>query len=102
MRGEKVARIYFEDFRLLVIRHAREIEAAAPESHSPEWFLLRYLRRIIKAAEAPTSPGRVEGSIRSLIRFYVDNVDAGSDMGERCNFIYKEYRRTLRENQEQE
>jgi hypothetical protein len=97
-----MARIYFEDFRLLVIRHAKEIEAAAPESHSPEWFLLRYLRRIIKAAEEPASPGRVEGSIRSLIRFYVDNIDANSNLGERCTFIYEEYRKTLRENQEKE
>ena len=97
-----MARIYFEDFRLLVIRQAREIEAAVPESHTPEWFLVRYLRRIIKAAEEPTSPGRVEGSMRSLIRFYVDNIDAKSHMGERCTFIYEEYRKTLRENQEKD
>jgi hypothetical protein len=95
-----MARIYFEDFRLLVMRHAKEIETAAPELQSPEWFLLRYLRRIIKAAEEPASPGSVEGSMRSLIRFYVDNIDASSDMGERCMFIYEEYRKTLRENQE--
>lgn len=96
-------KIYFEDFRLTVVRHTREIESSAPESHSMEWFLLKYLRHIIKATEAePVSPGRVEGSVRSLIRFYVDNIEENSDMGERCTAIYEQYRKTLRENQEKE
>jgi len=97
-----MSRIYFEDFRLLVIRHVREMEAEKPESHSPEWFLLKYLRRIAKTAEGPVSPNRVEGSLRSLIRFYVDNIDETSDMGRRCTAIYEAYRKTLRENREQE
>lgn len=96
-------KVYFEDFRLTVVRHTREIESIAPESHSMEWFLLKYLRRIIKATqEEPVSPGRVEGTVRSLIRFYVDNIEENSDMGERCTTIYEEYRKTLRENQEKE
>lgn len=96
-------KIYFEDFRLTVVRHAREIESYAPESHSMEWFLLKYLRRIIKATEAePVSPGQLEGTVRSLIRFYVDNIEENSDMGERCTAIYEQYRKTLRENQEKE
>jgi len=96
-------RIYFEDFRLTVVRHTREIESSAPASHSTEWFLLKYLRRIIKAAEAePVSPVQVEGTMRSLIRFYVDNIEESSDMGERCIAIYEQYRKTLRENQEKE
>lgn len=95
-------RVYFEDFRLLVIRHAREIEAAGVEAHSTEWFLLRYLRRIIKSAEEPVSPGRVEGGLRSLIRFYVDNLEENSELGQRCTDIYDAYRKTLRENQERQ
>jgi len=94
--------IYFEDFRLLVVRHTREIEAGGAEAHSTEWFLLRYLRRIIKATEEPASPSRVEGCLRSLIRFYVDNLDENSDLGQRCTDIYDAYRKTLRENQERE
>ncbi len=96
-------RIYFEDFRMTVIRHTREIEAISPETHSMEWFLLKYLRRIIKATgEEPVLPGRVEGTMRSLIRFYVDNLEENSAMGERCTDIYDQYRKTLRENQEKE
>jgi len=95
-------KIYFEDFRLLVIRHTKEIEAGTPESHSMEWFLLRYLRRIIKSVEEPASPGRVEGCLRSLVRFYVDNVEETSDTGRRCTEIYEAYRKTLRESQEKE
>lgn len=97
-----MARIYFEDFRLLVLQHAREIESVVAGSHTPEWFLLRYLRRIARAAAEPDSPGRIEGSMRSLIRFYVDNLDAGSDLGQRCTLLYEEYRRTLRERREPE
>ncbi|MEJ2761980.1 MAG: hypothetical protein P8126_10775 [Gammaproteobacteria bacterium] len=97
-----MARIYFEDFRLLVVRHVKEMEAEMAESHSPEWFLLGYLRRIAKAAEEPVSPNRVEGSLRSLIRFYVDNVEEASDPGRRCTLIYEAYRKTLRENRERE
>jgi len=40
--------------------------------------------------------------MRSLIRFYVDNIEESSDMGERCIAIYEQYRKTLRENQEKE
>jgi hypothetical protein len=94
--------IYFEDFRLLVYRHAREIEKGGPEAHTMEWFLARYLRRIIKAAEEPASPNRIEGTLRSLIRFYVDNLDENSDLGRRCTDIYEAYRKTIRESREQE
>jgi len=94
--------IYFEDFRQVVVRHAREIEETLqPEPHSTEWFLLKYLRRIVKVTGGEgVSPSQVEGTVRSLIRFYVDNIDENSDTGERCTHIYEEYRRTLREHQE--
>jgi hypothetical protein len=31
-----------------------------------------------------------------MIRFYVDNIDEQSELGDRCQKIYAEYRRTLR------
>ena len=46
-----MAEIYFGDFRVVVNRHIKEIEADNPESHSIEWFLLKYLRRIVKYAD---------------------------------------------------
>ncbi len=91
-----MAEIYFGDFRVVVNRHIKEIEADNPESHSIEWFLLKYLRRIVKYADVPPSPGRIDNSIRALISFYVDNVETNSPLGERCTEIYEEYRKTLR------
>ena len=92
---------YFEDFRLLVIRHIREVEAENPAYQSTEWFLLRYLKRIEKTTEPPASPGRVDNSMRALIRFYVDMIEERSQHGERCRMINEEYRKTLRASQEQ-
>ncbi|MGH8120806.1 MAG: hypothetical protein ACRESK_09350 [Gammaproteobacteria bacterium] len=92
--------IYFGEFRLTVIRHIREIEAGSPESHTTEWFLLKYLRRIEKNANPPTIPGRMENSMRGMIRFYVDQIDERTALGERCRLIYDAYVRTLRESKE--
>lgn len=92
--------IYFGDFRRVVINHYKEIEAENPGFQSTEWFLLRYLRKIEKFTNPPTSPGKVEGSMRGFIRFYVDSVDEKSPLGERCINIYDEYRKTLRESRE--
>jgi len=91
--------IYFGEFREIVIRHIRSIESVRPEYQSTEWFLLRYLTRIEKNANPPTSPGRIENSMRALIRFYVDQVDEHSELGEICRQINAEYRRTLRREQ---
>lgn len=93
--------IYFGEFRLVLIQHIREIEAVNPPYQSTEWFLLRYLKRIEKTVEPPASPGRVDNSIRALIRFYVDMIDEQSQLGERCRIINEEYRKTLRMRQEQ-
>jgi hypothetical protein len=90
-----MAEIYFGDFRVVVINHIKEIDATGPESHSPEWFLLRYLRRIVKNTEPPSLPGRVESSVRALIRFYLDNIDEKSELGDRCLRIYEDYRKTV-------
>ena len=91
-----MAEIYFGDFRAVVNRHIKEIEAENMESHTIEWFLLKYLRRIVKHTDVPASPGRIENSIRALVSFYVDNIDTNSPLGERCSEIYEEYRKTLR------
>ena len=66
--------IYFDDFRTYVIQHMKQIETIDYELDSIEWFLLRYLRRIVTSIESESGTGRVEGSMRSLVRFYVDNM----------------------------
>ena len=93
-------KIYFGDFRVYVIEHIKAIEAQEPEHQSTEWFLLRYLRKIEKNSNLPTTPGKVEGCMRGLIRFYVDTIDENSELGDRCVKIYTEYRKTLRFSQE--
>jgi hypothetical protein len=93
-------KIYFGNFRIYVIEHIKAIEAQNPGHQSTEWFLLRYLGKIAKNSNPPTTPGRVEGSMRGLIRFYVDTIDENSELGDRCIKIYAEYRKTLRFNQE--
>ena len=92
--------IYFGDFRIYVIEHIRAIEAQSPKFQSTEWFLLRYLRKIEKNSNPPTTHGRVEGCMRGLIRFYVDVIDEDTELGDRCKKIYAEYRKTLRFSQE--
>jgi len=92
--------IYFGDFRIYVIEHIRTIEAQNPEYQSTEWFLLRYLRKIEKNSNPPTTRSKVEGCMRGLIRFYVDVIDEDSGLGDCCKKVYAEYRKTLRFNQE--
>lgn len=89
--------IYFGDFRNVVIYHYKEIMAENPDYQSTEWFLLRYLKRIEQNTCPPTTPEKVENSMRGLIRFYVDMVDEKSALGERCLRIYDEYKKTVRE-----
>jgi hypothetical protein len=92
--------IYFDDFRVYVIEHIKAIESQNPEYQSTEWFLLRYLSRLEKRLNPPTTPGKVEGSMRGLVRFYVDMIDEDSELGDRCKKIYTKYRETLRYSQE--
>jgi len=93
--------IYFDELRLIVIRHIREIEALGPENQSTEWYLLKYLNRITKNALLPATPGRMENCMRGFIRFYVDNIDEQSLLGERCRNIYAVYKKTLRSTREE-
>jgi hypothetical protein len=92
--------IYFGEFRKIVVLHIREIGERNPEYQSTEWFLLQYLKRIEKNTIPPASFGKVENSMRALIRFYVDMIDERSELGERCRLINGEYRRVLRKEQE--
>ncbi len=88
-------KIYFGDFRLYVIGQIKEIKQVEIEAYTTEWFLLRYLKKITKVTEGRTEYFRVEGPVRSLIRFYVDNIDEDSELGERCRKIHSEYRKVL-------
>jgi len=88
--------IHFGAFRTYVIHRMREIEALDYEVDSVEWFLLRYLRQLVKSIESEQPDGRVDGRMRSLVRFYVDNIDQHSELGEQCMAIHEEYRKSLR------
>lgn len=92
--------IYFGEFRLVVIQHIKEIEADDPPYQSTEWYLIKYLKRIARTVNPPASRGRVDNSMRALIRFYVDRVEEKSDLGERCKRINEEYRKAIRKDQE--
>jgi hypothetical protein len=92
--------IYFGDFHDYVLEHIKDIESNELDSYTTEWFLVRYLKRITKVTIAGNlEHSRVEGLMRSLIRFYVDNVEEQSDLGERCLKIHNKYRTTIRKQQ---
>lgn len=92
-------KIYFGDFQLYIKEHIKEIQKDEIEAYTIEWFLVRYLKRISKVTEGKKEYTFVEGPVRSLIRFYVDNIDEQSELGERCRKIHHEYRKLLREKQ---
>ena len=91
--------IFFGDFRKFVIQYVILIDKQSFDVDSIEWFLLKYLRRVVKNTEPEDAAGRVESSMRSLMRFYVDNIDEKSETGDHCIKIYEEYRKTLRHSQ---
>jgi len=91
--------IFFGDFRKFVIQYVILIDKQDFGVDSIEWFLLKYLRRVVKSTESEDAAGRVESSMRSLMRFYVDNIDEKSENGDHCIKIYEEYRKTLRHRQ---
>ena len=92
-------KIYFGDFRVYVIEHIKAIQENEIEAYTIEWFLIRYLKKITRVTEGSTEYNHVEGTVRSLIRFYVDNIDEQSELGERCRKIHEEYRKLLCEKQ---
>ena len=89
--------VYFGDFRTYVIEHIKEIQKTDIEAYTTEWFLIRYLNKITKVSEGTKDYDHVEGPIRSLIRYYVDNINEKSELGERCLKIHQEYRKLLRQ-----
>ncbi|NNE38715.1 MAG: hypothetical protein HKN08_10465 [Gammaproteobacteria bacterium] len=95
-----MSNIHFDSLRVMVSDYIKQISRTDPESHSTEWFLLKYLRRIEKKTEPPSRTGQVEGTIRSMVRFYVDNIDEKSDLGDICIKIYNEHRKVLRQYQD--
>lgn len=97
-----MSEIYFDYLRSLVNEYINDLKSREPESHSLEWFLLKYLRRIEKTSQTPAVPGQVEGAVRSLVRFYVDNIEENSELGDLCTRVYNAYHRVLREHQEKQ
>ena len=93
-------KVYFGDFHVLVCEHQREIQQQDPEAYSPEWFLLRYLTRIMKATQGTAELWQVQSSINSLVRFYLDNIEQDSEHGRMCQSIYLAFRKTMKENRE--
>ncbi len=87
---------HFDEFRVVLVRHIKELEAHKPDAQTTPWYLLRYMRRIHSKVVVSTSPREVENTIRALIRFYLDAIDAGSELEERCKQIIEFHRRSLR------
>jgi hypothetical protein len=86
-------KIYVGDFHEYVTEQIRDLENPDLESYTTEWFLIRYLKKITKVTiEGNLEYTRIEGPMRSLIRFYVDNVDESSELGERCIKIHNKFR----------
>jgi hypothetical protein len=87
---------HFDEFRLVVVRQIKELKALGPGAQTTEWYLLRYMQRIHAKVVVSNSPRDVENTIRALIRFYLDAVDEGSELEERCKEVLKFHRRSLR------
>lgn len=88
-------KIYFGDLRSVVVEHMQAIRQAEIEAYSTEWFLLKYLKRIAHLSNDIHRSHEVDGSIRSLMRFYVDNIEEQSELGHRCQHIHRQYRESL-------
>lgn len=88
-------KIYFGDFHVFVKAELKTLKDEEPESYSIEWFLMRYLKRIVKESESNLEPWRVDRSIRQMVRFYLDNIEESSPNGLRCRRIHEEYRKTI-------
>ena len=88
-------KIYFGNFHLFVKAELKALKDEEPESYSIEWFLIRYIKRIVKESESSLEPWRIDRTIRQMVRFYLDNIDEKSPNGERCRRIHEEYRKTI-------
>jgi uncharacterized protein (UPF0305 family) len=88
-------KIYFGDLRIVIVEHINEIKQQDIEAYSTEWFLLKYLQRLSVSTNELSRSHEVEGSMRALMRFYVDNIEERSDLARRCKHIHSKYRETL-------
>ena len=87
---------HFNEFRLVLVAQIRELSAFEPEHQTTAWYLLKYFRRIHKKVTVLTLAREVENTVRALIRFYVDKIDEGSELEERCKHLLRSHRRSLR------
>jgi hypothetical protein len=86
----------FVEFRELLQRHVRELEASYPERYSETWYFLRYVRRVRRRAHAGDSPRDCAGAMRGLTRYYVDAVADDSPLAARFEEILECHRYALR------
>ena len=87
------------DFRAVLARHVRDLTATQPGRETAAWFFLRYLRHLQRRAEQSTSARACAGTMRGLLRFYVDRIETGSDLAWRFEEVQEAYRRALRHEQ---
>ena len=88
--------IPFDEFRVVLVRHIKELTVLRPDDQTTAWYLLKYMRRIHAKVIVSTSPREVENTIRALLRFYLDAVDEGTDLERRCKEVMKFHRRSVR------
>ncbi len=86
----------FVEFRELLQRHVRELEADYPERYSHAWYFLRYVKRVRTRAIAGDSPRDCASAMRGLTRYYVDAVEDGSPLALRFEEILECHRYALR------
>ena len=86
----------FDEFRLVVAKHVKELTNAGLIDQSTDWYCLKYLRRVQRRINQSSSPRDVENTIRALIRFYLDSIDEKSPLGDRCQEVLYYHRRALR------
>ena len=83
------------EFRESVARHIKELERSEFDRYSTEWFFLRYLKRVARQAEQVGLAREISG-MSGLTRYYVDRIEAGSDLATRFEEILDAHRHALR------
>ena len=84
------------EFRELLVRTVRELEDERFEANSPEWYFLRYVRRLRNTAEKQESAADCSPAMQGLTRYFVDSIDEKSDLGDRFREILECHRFALR------
>jgi hypothetical protein len=83
------------EFRETLARHIKELRIADPERYSTEWFFLRYLIKVARSAES-VDLAREVSAMNGLTRYYVDRIEAGSELATRFEEILDAHRHALR------